>query len=338
MKEKRLKKWFLETKRDFPWRREKTPYRVWVSEVMLQQTVAKAVIPYFERWMKTFPDIESLAKADELEVLKLWEGLGYYSRAKRLHQGAKQIVKDHKSKLPETLEELQKLEGLGDYTSAAILCFGFHKKAAAVDGNVMRVVSRLLRIKCNITQARTKKLIKEYVFDKLPEKEPHITMEAFIELGATVCRPFPNCGKCPLRLDCQAFANKDPEKFPIKPKREQPKRIEREVFVFLCRNHILVKIEEDKKKVMGHLVEFPYKEKEDKSPIWTCLLKHSEKTYLPLKPVTQTFTRYRAKLTANLYRVNVMPNYKGLKWLSLEELKLYPFSSGHRKILQQLNL
>ncbi|NGX59959.1 MAG: Adenine DNA glycosylase [Chlamydiae bacterium] len=138
-----LKHWFKEEKRNFPWRIAPNPYTVWISEVMLQQTRAAVVIPYFERWMKRFPSIQSLADATVDEVIKMWEGLGYYSRARALHEGARYVVAHYHGKLPSSLQLLQKIKGLGPYTIGAIQSFAFHQKAPAVDGNVMRVISRL---------------------------------------------------------------------------------------------------------------------------------------------------------------------------------------------------
>jgi len=172
-----LKRWFLEVQRDFPWREDPSPYRVWVSEVMLQQTRAEVVVPYFERWMARFPTVEVLAEAPLDEVIKLWEGLGYYSRARNLHQGAQQIVRDYGGKLPNSADKLKKIKGIGPYTVGAILSFAFHQKVPAVDGNVLRVMSRYQRIEEDIAKQKTVKMIGQRVAEILPEKEPRIVID-----------------------------------------------------------------------------------------------------------------------------------------------------------------
>ena len=146
MQIKKLLQWFLANKRDLPWRKDRTPYAVWISEVMLQQTQVVHVIPYFERWMEKFPTVEKLAKASLDEVIKIWEGLGYYSRARNLHVAAGQLLKYHNGKVPSCKEELKKIKGLGPYTIGAILSFAFQKKEACIDGNVKRVMARYFAI------------------------------------------------------------------------------------------------------------------------------------------------------------------------------------------------
>jgi A/G-specific adenine glycosylase len=201
-----LNTWFEENRRAFPWREDPTPYSVWVSEVMLQQTRASVVVPYFERWMITFPSVAALAVAPIEQVIKMWEGLGYYSRARNLHRGAQQIVDDFGGVIPSTKEELLKIRGLGPYTVAAILSFGFKQRAAAVDGNVLRVITRYAWIDQDIQKVATKRVVAEFVESFLDEKQPWVTSEALIELGATICTPAPRCALCPIQSGCAAYS------------------------------------------------------------------------------------------------------------------------------------
>ena len=189
--------WFLQSQRSFPWREDRSPYSVWISEVMLQQTQARVVIDYYQRWMKKFPDIEHLARAPLEEVIKQWEGLGYYVRARNLHKAAQYLVEHHQGIFPSSRELLEKIPGIGPYTVGAILSFAFHQKAAAVDGNVIRVLTRLFAMQEEVQTQSSKKWLWKCAENLLPEKEPWILVEGLIELGATVCTLKPKCSQCP---------------------------------------------------------------------------------------------------------------------------------------------
>jgi A/G-specific adenine glycosylase len=253
----KLHLWFEENKREFPWREERTPYRVWVSEVMLQQTRASVVIPYFIRWMKLFPDIKSLAQASLSTVIKSWEGLGYYSRARRLHEGAKDIYHRFKGTLPSCPDQLRSIKGLGPYTIGAILNFGFHKKAPAIDGNVIRVLSRYFSIEENVGRASTKRLLEQKVNIWLENSAPWVTSEALIELGATICLPKPQCSICPIHSDCLGFSSGKASMLPIKTSSPEIIDLYRMVAVIESDGFFLVKKAEPG-KVMADLYEFPY--------------------------------------------------------------------------------
>lgn len=188
----KLKTWFLTHKRDLPWRRTKDPYAIWVSEIMLQQTQAKTVIPYFERFMKTFPTLESLAHAPEDDLFKAWEGLGYYSRAKNLQKAALYFLEHHQGQIPSNFEALKKAHGIGDYTAGAIASFAFGQKVPAIDGNAVRVLSRLLGKPWSLSKEKDRKACADLVkdlFERHPEIDAALWNEALIELGATVCTP-----------------------------------------------------------------------------------------------------------------------------------------------------
>ncbi len=322
-----LKEWFLEHKRDLPWRENKTSYRVWISEVMLQQTQVAVVIPYFNSWMQKFPTIAALAAAPLEEVIKAWEGLGYYSRARNLHKAAQIVMRDFQGELPNTSEALDKLPGFGPYTIGAVLSFAFQQKAAAVDGNVIRVLSRFFASEKDCAQ---RKHYEELTLSLLTEDEPWVAMEGLIELGAKVCQRKPNCGECPLMEGCQAHRQGRTEDFPIKRKRPPSICLERQVAIIRWQDEILVK-QEKEGKVMAGLYEFPYALLNEKLDLDLSLKKLTE---LPL--VKHGFTRYNVTLYPCLYESAEKKILDGFEWKKWQELILLPFSSGHRRILKEL--
>jgi A/G-specific adenine glycosylase len=310
-----LREWFKENRRDFPWREKKTPYRVWISEVMLQQTVASVVVAYFERWMERFPTLEALAEAHIDEVIKHWEGLGYYSRARNLHKAAQIIHLEHGGVIPQEKELLERLPGFGPYTTGALLSFAFGKKAAAIDGNVRRVISRYFALE-TVSGADVESF--------LPDVKPWEIMEALIELGATVCRPKPTCQLCPLQDGCLAYRDGRIADFPPKTKRPPITKIRRDVSVVLHNDEIFLK-KGLKGEIMEGLYEFPY------VPLPLNMQKIVE---LPV--VSHTFTRFHATLYPVLYRIETKVDIPGFEWVSFEKAKTYPFSSGHRRIFKEL--
>ncbi len=188
-----------------PWREQPTPYAIWVSEIMLQQTQINTVIPYYQRWMTRFPTVQDLAAASLDEVLKLWEGLGYYSRARNLHAAAQTIVNEHDGQLPTTVPDLLTLKGIGRYTAGAIASIAFDKPAPILDGNVIRVLSRLTDLAEDVTKTATKKRLWQMATDLVPMKRPGDFNQAMMELGQRVCLSAkPHCLLCPLRDDCLA--------------------------------------------------------------------------------------------------------------------------------------
>jgi len=215
-----LLEWFREHQRAMPWRAEGTPYRVWISEIMLQQTQVDTVIPYFERFVAAFPDVQALAAADEQKVLKLWQGLGYYSRARNLHRCAQVVLAEHGGELPADYAALMKLPGLGAYTAAAVASIAFGQAVPVVDGNVLRVTSRLFELEDDIAKPKTR----DAVFKRLSpaiERSGHPSdfNQAMMELGALVCRPSsPTCLLCPVNAHCQALATGRVDELPVKTK------------------------------------------------------------------------------------------------------------------------
>ncbi len=336
-----LKAWFLENKRSFPWRDSPTPYAVWVSEVMLQQTRASVVISYFNKWMKRFPTLSSLATAPLEDVFKVWEGLGYYSRARNLHKGAIQIEQNG-GELPSTLNELLDISGIGPYTAGAILSFAFHQKAPAIDGNVERVISRYIGIEGDLKKEPSKTRLKEATFALLPDREPWVVMEALIELGATHCLPNPTCSKCPLSKSCFANRERATDLFPFKRKRQETIFLEKQVVILLDdAGNVLVQKKEEG-KVLGGLAEFPsfpYIPDHNVEEEVKRLLGVEAIFQEDLKQESQSFTKYKVELYPSILHVAQKVEVPGFFWYSLEDLeKDLTFSSGHRRILKQLLL
>lgn len=337
-----LKKWFLEEKRDLPWRQNPTSYAVWVSEVMLQQTQVAVVVPYFLKWMKRYPTIASLAKAPLDEVLKMWEGLGYYSRARNLHEGAKTVVDLFNGELPHEEEDLKKIKGVGPYTRGAILSFAFHKKRAAVDGNVIRVLSRYFQIKEDISKPSTIKNIWMIAESLLPEDESWIVNEALIELGATFCQKKPNCPACPLKKSCKAHINGIAHQLPIKTRKIKTEYLFRAVAVINYNDSYLIR-RGKKGEIMHDLYEFPYFEITEKgitdhqlSQLIAEQFSLKATIIRPLPSITHSFTRFQVRLNPILFSYNKTFSVEGYEWISLEKLKELPFSSGHRRIFQHI--
>lgn len=336
-----LKEWFVANKRVLPWRESPNPYRVWVSEVMLQQTQVAVVVPYFERWMEAFPTVQALGEASLEKVLKCWEGLGYYSRARNLHQAAKKIIECFGGDLPCSAEALAEIPGIGPYTRGAILSFAFKQKAAAVDGNVLRVLSRFLACDEEIDLPHVKKRLQAYAEEMLPEKEPWLVSEGLIELGALICSKKAKCGDCPLKSECGAYRNQLQDILPKKRARPPCIELMRQVAVIQCGERYAVQ-KGSAGKLMADLYEFlfiEHQQTQDQIKDTVSLLTQQFErawgmslSYQKALPIQRhSFTRYRAHLFPHLLQTSV-PVEKYL-WKTRGELKQLPFSSGHKRIL-----
>ncbi len=323
-----LKNWFLAEKRDLPWRRDPvTPYRVWISEVMLQQTQASVVVDYFERWMQKFPTVEALAEASLEEVVKAWEGLGYYARARCVHAASKKIVAEFGGSIPSHPESLRSLKGLGPYTVGAIRSFAFKERAAAVDGNVVRVLARLLSLEKRSDQ---RPFFQQVMQELLPEEEAWIYMEAFIELGAQICTKNPQCGICPLQNQCLGYKEGKALLLPLKKPSPPTTYLQRRVAIIVHEKRVLLKRVEVG-KVMGGLYEFPYVEEGEE---WN--FPFSLQWSRDLTQVKHSFTRYLVTLYPAVYKIEKKEEVQGFEWRPFSELQDLPFSSGHRRILKGL--
>lgn len=218
-----LLNWYDVAARPLPWRGQTDPYAIWVSEVMLQQTQVDTVIPYYQRFLQRYPTLHDLAAADEHDVLKLWEGLGYYRRARLLHQGVREVSSTYGGNIPSDPKTLRSLPGIGEYMAGSIASIAFNRPTPAVDGNVIRVVTRILALSEEESAAGTRRMIRDWVQDRIPTERAGDFAQALMELGALICRPKgPRCDICPVREDCQA-KDQEPEAYPVKrPGRRTP--------------------------------------------------------------------------------------------------------------------
>ncbi|GAA0441159.1 A/G-specific adenine glycosylase [Lentibacillus halophilus] len=224
--QKALIEWYRANKRDLPWHADRDPYKIWVSEIMLQQTQVDTVIPYFQRFMSKYPTVQDLAEADQQDVLKTWEGLGYYSRARHLQNAVRDIVTNYNGRVPDDPKELGSLQGIGPYTKGAILSIAFHQPIPAVDGNVMRVLARILNLDDNIAKSGTKKKMEQYVEPLISHEDPSSFNQGMMELGALVCTPKePLCMFCPVQEYCRSFHAGTQHELPVKSKQKSKKTI-----------------------------------------------------------------------------------------------------------------
>lgn len=334
----KLRRWFLQNRRSFPWRENPSPYQVWVSEVMLQQTQASRVIGYYERWMELFPSIQHLAKASEEEVFKCWEGLGYYSRARSLHQAAIDLCNRYNGNLPTSKEELLSIKGLGPYTAGAIASFAFHQKAAAVDANVIRVLTRLFEITDDIAKTTTQKLLRNLAESLLPDEEPWVISEALIELGACICKQKPVCTQCPLKTYCASLKSGKMNDLPFTDRRTKYESLFREVAVITCGEFLLLR-QGKKGQPCAGLFEFPYFETGESGLLPEDVeqkiahehgLQAMFQSYLEQQ--FHSYTRFRITLYPKLFEVTTTKQVEGCSWYSLDEIDKLTFSSGHRRI------
>jgi A/G-specific adenine glycosylase len=234
-----LEQWYEGARRDLPWRRTADPYRIWLSEVMLQQTRVAAVLPYYERFLARFPDVAALARAPEADVLACWSGLGYYSRARNLHRAAKLVASQ--GEFPRDCEALRELPGVGEYTAAAIASIAFGQPHAVVDGNAARVLARLLCERGDIASSATRARLRDAAAALLDRKRPGVWNQALMELGATVCVPRqPACAACPLARFCEARRAGLERELPLKLPKPNPERIEKTVLLIERANRILL--------------------------------------------------------------------------------------------------
>ena len=258
---KPLLKWYDSNRRILPWREEATPYRVWVSEIMLQQTRVEAVKPYFERFMKKLPGIEALAEASEEELLKLWEGLGYYNRVRNMQKAAQQILEEYGGRMPEEYEELLKLKGIGSYTAGAISSIAYGKANPAVDGNVLRVLSRVRMDQRLMSDAKVKVSVEQDVREIIPIERPGAFNQAMMEIGACVCVPngVPHCEECPLADICMAHAEGVEQDYPKKAS-ARPRAIENKTILVIQDGERTVIRKRNNKGLLAGMYEFPHME------------------------------------------------------------------------------
>ncbi|MBL7884679.1 MAG: A/G-specific adenine glycosylase [Bacteroidia bacterium] len=254
--------WYLKNKRDLPWRTTQNPYFIWLSEIILQQTRVDQGMAYYLKFVKEFPAVAHLAKADNEKVMKLWQGLGYYSRARNLHTTAKLIMTDYNGVFPDDYAEIRKLKGIGDYTAAAIASFAYNKPHAVVDGNVYRVLARVFGVNTPIDSANGKKEFATLAFELLDKKKPAIHNQAIMEFGALHCKPInPDCNYCPLQTMCIAFEKKIVSELPVKSKKTKVRKRFFNYIVFSYKNQTIIN-KRITKDIWTSLYDFPLFETE----------------------------------------------------------------------------
>ncbi len=253
--------WYDEHRRHLPWREEVSPYRTWVSEIMLQQTRVAAVLPYFARFMETFPTVQALAEGDTEQLLKLWEGLGYYSRARNLQKAAQVIMERHGGIFPQTYDEVLALPGIGAYTAGAILSIAFGQKVPAVDGNVLRVVSRIIGSEDNILEDKTRKQCRQYMDAVMPAQRPGAFNQALMDLGSAICLPGgePLCEQCPAREFCTAYQQGRQRELPVRISKTKRRVEEKTVFLLLKEGCAALRQRPDH-GLLANLWEYPHVE------------------------------------------------------------------------------
>ena len=343
-----LLKWFREHSRDLPWRRTRDPYGIWVSEIMLQQTQVKTVIPYWERWMRRLPDLQTLAKARIQTVLKLWEGLGYYHRARNMHHAAQTIVTQHAGRFPDHFGEVLALPGIGRYTAGAICSIAFNQPVPVLDGNVIRVLARVFGLSGNprapATNADLWGLAGELVqmaAKAAPNRSRPCSQlnQALMELGALVCTPTqPKCPACPARSVCLAHITGQTESLPNLGDRRSATTRLFAAFIVEHRGRFLVR-QRPAGVVNALLWEFPNVEITDKRSTTAYFGWEATGIRLsrlqPFCVIKHTITRYRITLKAYRTRMQRRPiaSDERSRWLTVPELNRLPFAGAHRKML-----
>ncbi|MEZ4768631.1 MAG: A/G-specific adenine glycosylase [Caldilineales bacterium] len=340
--------------RDLPWRAEpREPYAVWVSEIMLQQTQVATVIPYYERWMQRFPTVEALAAADQSEVLKAWEGLGYYSRARNLHKAARRVVAEHGGRLPVDRKALLALPGIGRYTAGAILSIAFGQRAALLDGNVKRVLARLYDIDADVGRSATETRLWHLAEALVEAVEPHMAgplNEALMELGATVCMPqSPRCVACPLHALCLARQRGTQEERPVKAPRKPLPHFDVTAAVLQrpgYHDQFLI-AQRPADGMLGGLWEFPGGKVHDGETLPQCLQREMVEELGvqvaigdPVTSVRHAYTHF--KITLHAFRCRLLagqPQCIGVadwRWVTLDDLDSYAFAVTDQKIIAAL--
>lgn len=343
--------WYRIVKRDLPWRKTQDPYKIWISEVMLQQTQVETVKGYYKRFLEAFPTVKALAEADEERLMKLWEGLGYYSRARNLKRAAIMLQEEFNGIMPRDLKTIRKLPGIGPYTAGAILSIAYDLPVAAVDGNVIRVYSRLFKIESPVDLKDSKKYIDEIADEMIHDEDPSSYNQSLMELGATICIPKnPRCLTCPVQNFCEAYAEgiqaELPKKMPKKPKKEI------DLYAILLRKEdkfLIVKRPTD--GLLSGLWSLPSAEilsadRKTADPVFSCVTVLEEEYGINAKlsntlgTATHVFThiRWSIKVLEFNWISGTLPDYPESKWIKQEEIGEHAFPTAYKKALKGAEL
>jgi A/G-specific adenine glycosylase len=327
---RRLLRWYARHKRTLPWRGTRNPYRIWLSEVMLQQTRVEVVRGYYRRFLQRFPSVAALARAREEEVLRLWAGLGYYRRARNLHAGAKTIVREQGGRFPRTYEAVRALPGVGDYTAAAVTSIAFAAPRAVLDGNVARVLARLGAVRGDLRRPATWRRLQHRADEMLAERAPGDWNQALMELGATVCTPRgPRCGACPLTAGCRARQRGIVDRVPKVRRQRAPQEVWLAALVFLDPQGrtLLVRTDDEHFSRLWH---FPVAQARGARARAVFSVAHGATE--PAAPVRHAVTFRQVTITPLVARVPWLPQVAGATVVPLAGLGTVPVSSATRKV------
>jgi len=343
----RLLSWYEQNKRDLPWRNSNDPYVIWISEIMLQQTQVATVEPYFHRFLERFPDVTSLANANLDDVLKAWEGLGYYSRARNLHKGARKVLEVFDGSLPKTREELLGIPGIGPYTAGAIASIAFGEPEIVVDGNVRRAMARVLKITEDPKLPAVQRNIESCLRRRLPLNHAGDFNQALMELGAVICTPVnPQCARCPVESVCEARKQGLVSELPVRTPRK-PRPHYNVAIGIVWRDERVLITKRPEEKLLGGLWEFPGGKQQKDESIEACLEREmAEELSIEidieraLPVVDHGYTHFTVTLHPFECRwlsgEPTLNESTDLAWIELSQLDNYAFPRGNRKILDNL--
>lgn len=331
-----LLRWYARHKRDLPWRHTRDPYKIWVSEIMLQQTQVATVIPYYRRWFKAFPSLLSLANAPLSKALELWAGLGYYRRVRMLHQAAIHIQRDLQGSIPGNAADLRKLPGIGRYTAGAIASIAMGEKTPVLDGNVIRILTRIFAVTQSVDRATTLERLWSFAASLLPAENPGDLNQSLMELGATVCFPLdPQCARCPVKGICLAHQKGKELSFPVRSKKTLCERLKMAALVLQNdKNEVWLEKQPEEGR-WGGLWMFPFWK--SRQEMRKELLSFGSQPVLYLI-VPHAFTKYRITLEVfgSLYKKGTPLKRPAGRWRPITELSRIAFPSPHKKIAQAL--
>lgn len=343
----RLLEWYRAHRRGLPWREKRDPYWVWISELMLQQTRVEQMLPYFERFMQVFPDVETLARAPMDQVLKVWEGMGYYARARNMHRAAQRMVQAYGGRIPDTMEEILKLPGIGPYTAAAVLSIAYDKDYAVLDGNVMRVLCRVFYVEEDPKRNAVRKELLEVAGHLLPPGQAAMFNQAMMELGSLVCTPkAPKCPICPTRELCMARHAGNPERLPAKTRRKPKPHYDVSAGIIWGDGQILI-TQRRPEGLLGGLWEFPGGKQEPGESMEACLQREvQEELGIDLR-VDRFFMRVKHayshfRVTLHVFQCTYLEGKPRAiecadwRWVYPQELDQYAFPRADRRVLEKL--
>ncbi|MFN3928812.1 MAG: A/G-specific adenine glycosylase [Thermoflexus sp.] len=342
-----LLRWYAANRRDLPWRRRRDPYAIWVAEVMLQQTRVETTVPYYERFLARFPNVQELAAAPLEEVLKAWEGLGYYARARHLHRAARLLMEKYGGTFPQTFKEWRRLPGVGPYIAAAVLSIAFGQDLPAIDGNAIRVLTRLAAVEEDPRRPAGRRRLQALAEQLLPPGRAGDFNQALMDLGATLCTPkAPRCSECPVRMFCAAFRQGKPEAFPVRAPRRRLPHYDVTAGIIQDGDRVLI-AQRPPQGMLGGLWEFPGGKVEPGEDLEDCLKRELQEELgieveveEQVMTIRHTYTHMR--ITLHVFRcrwIGGTPQPIGcadVRWVPIAELERYPFPNTDRKIVERL--